>query len=187
MVKGQCLTTMVTSSRWSSGQDMGLGDLCMADSKSGDYNLFSSGYVLEFLWWPQCWFNEIEISAMYSYIPLDLNQLLDVGVDLWFQICIMDTHQRIYVMVKGLLRQLVNSFISVYATMAWYPAETNMCALVIQQPKEVHDLANKRVLSAFTLNQFKNSKFKKGLLKHTYIYKNDTSSFCAILQKVTLH
>ena len=24
---------------------------------------------------------------MYSYIPLDLNQLLDVGVDLWFPIC----------------------------------------------------------------------------------------------------
>ena len=28
---GQCLTTMVTSSRWSSGQDMGLGGLCMAN------------------------------------------------------------------------------------------------------------------------------------------------------------
>ena len=40
---GQCLTTMVTSSRWSSGQDRGLNGLCMADSKSGDYNLFSSG------------------------------------------------------------------------------------------------------------------------------------------------
>ena len=35
--------------------------------------------------------------------------------------------------------------------------------------------------------QFKIQKFKKGLLKHTYIYKNDTSSFCAILKKVTLH
>ena len=90
---------------------------------------------------------------MYSYIPFDLNQMLDVGVDLWFQICIVDTHQRIYVMVKGLLRQLVNSFISVYATMAWYPAETNTCAFVIQQPKEVHDMANKRVLSVFTLNR----------------------------------
>ena len=90
---------------------------------------------------------------MYSYIPLDLNQLLDVGVDLWFQICIVDTHQRIYVMVKGLLRQLVNFFISVYATMAWYPAETNMCAFVIQQPEKVHDMANKRVLSVFTLNR----------------------------------
>ena len=30
---------------------------------------------------------------MYSYIPLDLNQLLDVGVDQWFQICIVNTHQ----------------------------------------------------------------------------------------------
>ena len=90
---------------------------------------------------------------MYSYIPLNLNQLLDVGVDLWFQICIVDTHQRIYVMVKGFLCQLVNSFISVYATMAWYPAETNMCAFVIQQPEEVHDMANKRVISVFTLNR----------------------------------
>ena len=33
----------------------------------------------------------------------------------------------------------------------------------------------------------KKIKFKKGLLKHTYKYKNDTSSFCAILKKVTLH
>ena len=30
-------------------------------------------------------------------------------------------------------------------------------------------------------------KFKKGLLKHTYICNNDTSSFCANLKKVTLH
>ena len=34
--------------------------------------------------WPQCWFHKIEISAMYSYIPLGLNQLLNVGVDQWF-------------------------------------------------------------------------------------------------------
>ena len=27
---------------------------------------------------------------MYSYIQLDLNQLLDVGVDLWFPICPSD-------------------------------------------------------------------------------------------------
>ena len=41
---GQCsVTTMVTSSRRSSGQDMGLCGLCMTNSKSGDYNLFSSG------------------------------------------------------------------------------------------------------------------------------------------------
>ena len=30
-------------------------------------------------------------------------------------------------------------------------------------------------------------KWKKGLLKHTYIYSNDTSSFCTILKRVTLH
>ena len=34
MVNGQCLTTMVTSSGRSSGQDMGFGGLCMANSKS---------------------------------------------------------------------------------------------------------------------------------------------------------
>ena len=72
MVYGQCLTTMVTTSRRSSGQDMGFGGLGMANSKSGDYNLFSSGWVLELLRWPQCWFHKIEISAMYSYIPLGL-------------------------------------------------------------------------------------------------------------------
>ena len=89
----ECLTTMVASSRWSSGQDMGFGGLRMANSKSGDYNLLSSGKVLEFLRGPQCWFHEIEISALYSYIPLGLNQLLNIGVDQWFQIYMMDTCQ----------------------------------------------------------------------------------------------
>ena len=40
MINDECLTTVVTSSGWSSGQNMGLG---LANSKSGDYNLFSSG------------------------------------------------------------------------------------------------------------------------------------------------
>ena len=40
---GPVLTTVVTSSRWSSGQDMELGGLGMANSKSDDYNLFNSG------------------------------------------------------------------------------------------------------------------------------------------------
>ena len=40
MVNGQCFTTMVTTSWWSSGQDMGFGGLGMANSKSDDYNLF---------------------------------------------------------------------------------------------------------------------------------------------------
>ena len=84
MINAQCLTTVVTSSRWSSGQDMGLG---MANSKSGDYNLFGSGWALEFLWLPQCWFHNVEISAMYSHIPFGLNQLLNVGVNQWLQIC----------------------------------------------------------------------------------------------------
>ena len=43
VVNAQCLTTVVKSSLWSSGQDMWLGGLGMANSKSGDYNLFSCG------------------------------------------------------------------------------------------------------------------------------------------------
>ena len=49
--------------------------------------------MLEFLRWPQCWFHEIEIFAMYSYIPLGLNQLLNVGVDQWLHIYIVETNQ----------------------------------------------------------------------------------------------
>ena len=59
MVNGQCLTTMVTTSWWSSGQDMGFGGLGMANSKSGDYNLFSPGKVVELLRWPKCWYHKI--------------------------------------------------------------------------------------------------------------------------------
>ena len=102
MVNGQCLTTMVTTSWRSSRQDMGFGGLGMANSKSGDYNLFSSGQVLELLRWPQCWFHKIEVSAMYSYIPLGLNQRLNVGVDQWFHICIVNTCQWVYLLVEGL-------------------------------------------------------------------------------------
>ena len=43
-------------------------------------------------------------------------------------------------------------FHSFNATVAWYPTETNMCALVTQWPEQVHDMANKRVLGVFTLN-----------------------------------
>ena len=39
---GQC-SAMLTSSRLSSGQDMWLDGLGMTNSKSGDYNIFSSG------------------------------------------------------------------------------------------------------------------------------------------------
>ena len=57
MVNGQCLTTMVPNSRWSSGQDMGLCVFGMASSKSSDYNLFSSGWCWNLtsgftsVWW----------------------------------------------------------------------------------------------------------------------------------------
>ena len=43
-------------------------------------------------------------------------------------------------------------FISVNATVAWYPAETNTWALVTQWPEQVHDMANKRVIGVSTLN-----------------------------------
>ena len=59
---------------------MGFGGLGMTNSKSGDYNLFSwlgAGTSLV----APVWFHKIDISAMYSYIPLGLNQLLDVGLD----------------------------------------------------------------------------------------------------------
>ena len=82
---------------------MGFGGLGMANSKSGDYNLFSPGKVLELLRWPQCWFHKLEISAMYSYILLGLNQLLNVGVDQWFHICIVDICQWVYILVEGLI------------------------------------------------------------------------------------
>ena len=55
-----------------------------------------------FFRWPQCWFHEIEIFAMYRYIPVGLNHLLNVGVDQWLQICRADTCQWVYVMVNGL-------------------------------------------------------------------------------------
>ena len=38
----------------STGQDMGLGDLGMANSKLGNYNLLHSGWVLSYLVWSQC-------------------------------------------------------------------------------------------------------------------------------------
>ena len=43
MVNGQGLTAVLTSSRGSTGQDMGLDGLGMANSNSGDYNFLSSG------------------------------------------------------------------------------------------------------------------------------------------------
>ena len=100
MVNAQCLATIVTSSRRSPGQDTGLGGLDVANS--GDYNLFSSSLVLVFLCLLQSWFNDVGIFARYSYIPLDLNQLLNVGVDHWLQICTVDTCQWLYISFEGL-------------------------------------------------------------------------------------
>ena len=58
--------------------------------------------MLEFLCLPQCWFHEVEILGMYSHIPLGLNQLLNVGVNQWFQISVVDTCQWVYLSVEGL-------------------------------------------------------------------------------------
>ena len=71
-------------------------------------------------------------KAIRHVQPLDLNQLMNVGVDQWLQICIMDTCQWVYVLIKGLFCKLVHLFISLNATVAWYPAETDMCAFVTQ-------------------------------------------------------
>ena len=55
---------------WCAGlSDKGFGGLRMAHSKSGDYNLFSSGKVLEFLRGSQCWFHEIEVAAPVVLTP----------------------------------------------------------------------------------------------------------------------
>ena len=98
----QSLATMLTRSWRSSGQDVWHCGFGMANSKSGYYNLFSSCEVLEFLGWPKWWFQEIKISTMYRHIPLDLNLLLDIGIHR-LQICIVNSCQWVYVMVKGLL------------------------------------------------------------------------------------
>ena len=69
---------------------------------------------------------------MHSYIPLGLNQLMNVGVNPWLQICITDTCQWVYVLIKGLFCKLVHFLISLNATVAWYPVETDTYALVTQ-------------------------------------------------------
>ena len=66
MVNCQCLTTIVTNSRRSSGQDMGLVGLGMANSKSGDYNLFSSD-------------NSTIFAAEVTAITLTLNYYRHMG------------------------------------------------------------------------------------------------------------
>ena len=85
------MVTVLTSSWRSSGQDMWLCGLCMANSKSGYYNLLSSCQVLEFPGWSKCWFQKIEICTMYRHIPLDLNLLLDIEIHDMLQVCIMNS------------------------------------------------------------------------------------------------
>ena len=116
----------------------------MANSESGYHNFLNSSQVLKSLGWPKCWFQEIQISTMYRYIPLDLDLLLNVGVYQWFQICIVNSCQWVYVMVKGLLCQLVHYLILLNATIARHPAEADTAAFVTQCPEKIHDLANGR-------------------------------------------
>ena len=61
----------------------------------------------------------------------------------------MNTYQRVYVMVNGLFCQLVHYLITL--SMAWHPLEADTSAIVAQRPEEVHDMADKRVFSIFTL------------------------------------
>ena len=79
---------------------MGFCGLGVANSKSGNYNFLSSGQILEYLGWSQCWLQEIQISAMHGNIPLDLNQLLDIGVHQWLQIRMVNPCQWVYAIVQ---------------------------------------------------------------------------------------
>ena len=88
---GQSLATMLASSWWSSGQDMGFCGFGMANSESGYHNRLSPGQVPKSLGWSQCWFQEIQISTMYRYIPFNLEFLLKVRVCQWLQICNLDS------------------------------------------------------------------------------------------------
>ena len=99
----QSLATMLASSRWSSGQDMGFCGLSMANSELGYHNLLSSGQMPKSLGWSKCWLQEIQISTMYRYIPLNLDLPLNVRIYQWLQICKVNSRQWVYVMVKGLL------------------------------------------------------------------------------------
>ena len=66
--------------------------------------------------------------------------------------CIVDSCQRVYVVVKGLLSWLVHYLITLNVTIAWYPAYANTSAVVTPCSEEVHDLANGRGFSIFALN-----------------------------------
>ena len=78
--------------------------LCLFKTKY-PYPKFNAGLFnsLKAVYWIGLYlYYKIEISAMYSYIPLGLNHLLNVGVDQWFHICIVDTCQWVYILVEGL-------------------------------------------------------------------------------------
>ena len=55
-------------------------------------------------------------------------------------------------MIKGIPCLLVHSFISLNATMPWYPSEMDTRAFITQYPEGVHDTANGRVPSIFAFN-----------------------------------
>ena len=62
---------------------------------------------------------------MYRYISLNLDLPLNIRAYQWLQICKVNGRQWVYVMVKGLLCQLVYYLIPLNATMAWHPAEAD--------------------------------------------------------------
>ena len=104
---GQGLATMLASIWWSSGQDMGLSSIGMANSKSSYYNLLISCE---------------ETSTIYRYTPLHLNLLLDIGVYLWLQICMVRNSQWFYSWSRVSFSSWL-TIITFNATMTWHPAE----------------------------------------------------------------
>ena len=137
MINGQCLTTMMTSHQGSTGQDMRLGVLSMTYLNLCDYNLFTFGLVLQFLRWPQFRLQEIAFSTMCSYIPLDSEPA--AGYRRWPVASNLHSGYKPVGLShgQGCFWELVHSVISLNATVAWRPAEMNMCAFVTQNRRKI--------------------------------------------------
>ena len=84
---------------------------------------------------------------MHSYIQLGWNQLLNVGVDQWFQICIMYTCQWVYVLFKGLF---ASSFPSMPQWLGIQQKRTCVPLLLNNQSRFM--IWHKRFLGVFTRN-----------------------------------
>ena len=148
---GQCSVSDHNGSKWSKviGQDMGLGGLALVWTILSQAITTSSALV-------KCWdfFGGLSVGFkrdLYHVQPSPTWLGPAAGYRSWPVVSNLHSGHSpgVYVMVKGLFHQLVNSFISLYATVARYPEETNTCAFVTQKPEEVHDVA-KRVLKSLS-------------------------------------